>query len=68
MEALRDTATLLVNAGVRFHDGVNLYRRAYMEAALKTYHGNKCKTARAVGLHRNRINAQMNAMPGRKLG
>lgn len=49
------SARIAAKAGLGLHDAVAMFRKAVILEALKLEKGNKCRSARRLGLHRNTL-------------
>lgn len=65
---LEYAAGAMVEAGFRFDDAVTIFRRVFTTKAVSACAGNRCRAAEKIGIHRNSVNRQLRALPGRKMG
>jgi DNA-binding NtrC family response regulator len=59
----------MIDRGVHYSDAISVFQKRFIQKALKSYGGNKSKTAKALGIHRNTLSRMIEAnghQPGRK--
>jgi DNA-binding NtrC family response regulator len=57
----------LVEKEVRFRDALREFQKIYIEAMARKYDGNKSKTAKALGIHRNTLHNRAKSLKIKKL-
>lgn len=54
-EDLDDLIVKMRHGGILYQEAVCEFRRAFISAALRANHGNACKAAATLGVHRNSL-------------
>ena len=56
---LDSLVTQMHSSGIRYEDAVREFKRQYLREVLVANHGNQCKAAEELGIHRNTLSRAM---------
>jgi len=57
----------MVDREVQFKEAIKEFEKIFIETASKKYRGNKTKTAKAMGIHRNTLHSRAKTLKIKKL-
>lgn len=63
---MRDQLDALINQmiehGVHYEDAVGEFEKRFIGKVLEKHHGNRCKAAEALGIHRNTLSRKIDGL------
>ena len=62
MKELNNLVTQMDSSGVTYREGVRQFKRAFLREILTRHHGNQCKAAGELGMHRNTLARTMDEL------
>jgi DNA-binding NtrC family response regulator len=54
-DQLEALVTQMFRSGIMYAEAVREFKKRFIMAVLQEHHGNQCKAARALGMHRNTL-------------
>ena len=58
-EELESLVSQMVDRGIRFEDAIGEFEKKFVKKALEAHKGNRSKTARLLGIHRNTLSRKI---------